>query len=86
MTALFDSTQKLPMNMQVRVPDGNEKNKTKWRRKDVFVVYFGTGEIEALDQKNVRRWKCKVAPAYAEAELENALHQAQQAVNEGALV
>ena len=78
--------QKLPMTMQVRLPNDSEKQRTKWQAKHVFVEYFDTREIEALDKKAVKRWSCRAVPAHAEGQLGSALHLAQQAVNGGALV
>ena len=72
--------------MQVQNPDDQQKADTKWRDGKVFVVYYGTGEVQALPTAKVERWGKRPVPGQTKSNYGAALQQAVRAVKGGASV
>lgn len=72
--------------MQVKQPSTEQALKTKMAEGKEFVVYYGTGQIDALPGDKVVPWGAKAAPAWARGTLLKALQSAEEAIATGAPV
>ena len=61
---------------QVQNPTDAQKQQTKWTAGKVFVVYFGTMEMESVSLKKVQPWNAMQAPSAATGSLGKAVAQA----------
>jgi uncharacterized membrane protein YfhO len=67
--------------LQVQNPTGAQKQQTKWKAGKVFVVYFGTVEMESVSLKKVQPWDAMQAPSAATGSLGIAVAQALDSVH-----
>ncbi|KAL3135001.1 hypothetical protein ABBQ32_007952 [Trebouxia sp. C0010 RCD-2024] len=70
----------------VQRPTAADKKKTGWRRGQVYVVYCGTKEVQALSRKYVQRWDERHTSASTRSDLNHAVQQAVRDVSEGARI
>ena len=70
--------QKRWLAVQVRKPTWQQARDTKWTPDKVFVVYYGTAEIEALPKDKVQAWSTFNGPATARGGLKAAIELAVQ--------
>ena len=67
--------------LQVQNPTDAQKQQTKWKAGKVFVVYFGTMEMESVSFKKVQPWDATQAPSAATGSLGMAVEQALDSMN-----
>ena len=71
------------MSMQVKQPSTEQAHDAKMAEGKVFVVYYATGEIEALSGNKIVHWGAR-APEWARGKLLKAVRSAEQAIASGA--
>ena len=74
------------MSMQVKQPSTEQAHDAKMAEGKVFVVYYATGEIEALSGDRIVHWDARAAPEWARGNLLKAVRSAEQAIASGAPV
>jgi hypothetical protein len=62
--------------LQVQNPTDAQKQQTGWKAGKVFVVYFGTMEMESVSLKKLQPWAAMQAPSAATGSLGKAVAQA----------
>ena len=67
--------------LQVQNPTDAQKQQTKWKAGKVFVVYFGTMEMESVSLKKVQPWDAMQAPSAAIGSLGMAVAHALDSMN-----
>ncbi len=72
--------------LQVQNPTDAQKQQTKWKAGNVFVVYFGTMEMESVSLKKVQPWAAMQAPSDATGSLGMAVAQARESMNAEATI
>ena len=64
----------------MQVPTDLQKQQTKWTGGKVFVVYYGTMEMESINLKSVQPWDAMHPPTAATGSLGVAVAQALESV------
>lgn len=67
--------------LQVQTPTDAQKQQTGWKAGKVFVVYFGTMEMESVSLNKVQPWGAMQAPSAATGSLGKAVAQALDSMN-----
>lgn len=72
--------------LQVQKPTKEQEQATKMTHGKVFVVYFGTMEIEAVTHRCIQPWSAMVAPTAPQGSLKAALDLAKDLAPDSTVV
>lgn len=72
--------------VQVQRPTAAEKKKTRWHTGQVYVEYFGSKQVQALDKDHIQHWFETPVPVRPRPDLKRAVQEAVRAVSRGARV
>ena len=72
--------------VQVHHPTAADKKKTRWKDGQVYVVWYGTYQVQALNKEQIECWNQRAVPEARRLDLKEAVQQAARAVSEGAQI